>query len=131
MDVAVTDDVNANKDILTLQEAIECFDNGKIFLGSFPECPSSTSSSGGVEKVEGCARRSLQLLSQMSVTEPSLLNILFGIYGASSVAATELRYISGILIVITITGSNTVSSVKSLVYKRLDFPKLMNSLTKI
>jgi hypothetical protein len=102
MNVVLTEDVNANKHILTLQEAVECFDNGKIFQGSFPECPSSTSSSGGAEKVDGCARRSLQLLSQMSITEPSLLNILFGIYGASSVAATDLRYIYVILIVITV-----------------------------
>lgn len=93
MDVVVTVDANANKEILTLQEAVECFDNGKTFQGVFPDCNCSISSSGGIERIEGHIRRLSQLFSQMCVTEPSLLNILFGIYGASFVAANDHKYV--------------------------------------
>lgn len=81
---------------VTVEYAMESFDMGERFHGAFVSCPSfsppSSSGSGGSgsrEKTEGHVRKSLHLLTQVCIAEPSLLSTLYGLYGAAAAAAAE------------------------------------------
>ena len=69
---------------LTLQSALEVFDDGKLFKGVFQDCKNpATFSPAAREKTESAVKKSIQLLTQLSISEPSLLNVLFNLYGTA------------------------------------------------
>ena len=69
---------------LTLQSALEVFDDGKLFKGVFQDCKNpATFSPAAREKTELAVKKSIQLLTQLSISEPSLLNVLFNLYGTA------------------------------------------------
>lgn len=69
---------------LTLKIAVESFDDGKVFKGVFQNCKNPASFTPVVrEKTEQSVKKSIQLLTQLSVSEPFLLNALFNLYGAA------------------------------------------------
>jgi hypothetical protein len=69
---------------LTLKTALERFDDGKLFKGVFQDCKNPASFTPAMrEKTEQAVKKSIQLLTQLSISEPSLLNILFNLYGSA------------------------------------------------
>lgn len=81
----------ALKTSISLAQALEKYDNGESYEGSFPVCPSWNVSTVAVsrEKVEAHVRKSVQMLSQVCVAEPSMLAVFFALYGAAAACAAR------------------------------------------
>ena len=76
---------------LSLSIASQSYDNGISFNGNFSSSKSKSLSVSNMtpavkEKIEVLSRKSLQLLSQLCISEPALLKVLFSIYGAAASA---------------------------------------------
>ena len=76
---------------LSLSVASQSYDNGISFNGNFSSSKSKSLSVSNMtpavkEKIEVLSRKSLQLLSQLCISEPALLKVLFSIYGAAASA---------------------------------------------
>jgi hypothetical protein len=77
--------------LLTLKAAMERFDDGKLFKGVLQDCKNPASFTPAVrEKTEQAVKKSIQLLTQLSISEPFLLNILFNLYGSAVSASQSL-----------------------------------------
>ena len=77
---------------LKLSIAVESYDDGKSFEGIFTECKlfSSVLQPGLTDKTIFQVKKSVQLLSQLCLVKPSLLTILYGIYGTAAACHKEI-----------------------------------------
>lgn len=80
---------------VTISKALECYDNGRTFQGTFSESKANINVNQNIstlmkEKTEIQFRKSIQLLSQLCITEPLLLKALFSIYGAAASANRDI-----------------------------------------
>ena len=77
---------------LKLSTAVESYDDGKSFEGIFTECKlfSGVLQPGVTDKTIFQVKKSVQLLSQLCLVKPSLLTILYGIYGTAAASHREI-----------------------------------------
>jgi hypothetical protein len=76
---------------LKLSIAVDSFDGGSCFEGSFTDCKSFSGAlaSSVIDKTVFQVKKSVQLLSQLCLVKPSLLALLFGIYSTAAACHRE------------------------------------------
>ena len=86
-------DVIPEEDLeLKLSAAVDSYDDGKSFEGIFTECKSLSGvlQPGVMDKTIFHVKKSVQLLSQLCLVKPSLLTIIYGIYGTAAACHREI-----------------------------------------
>ena len=86
-------EVEVEVEEITLKSALEKFEKGRNFDGTFLECKNLVGgyTSGGREKTELHVKKSVHLLAQLCVSEPLLLKVLCSLYGAAAAISNEIN----------------------------------------